>query len=812
MILFTKQGFTQISTLVAMALILSNCPVQALPTGYEVVAGDVQFASPDASTLNITSQSNQAIINYQGFNILQGEAVNFLMPNSSASILNNVIGGAASQILGTLNSNGNVILVNPTGINFGPTARIDAGSILASTLRLSNQDFLNDNYMFTQDLDSAPGAIVNQGKIAVQQGGHVVFAGGAIKNTGTITAPLGQIHLAVGDQITVAIGNGVFIDTVVDQTLQNRVEAYNTAIVNSGTLQADGGIIRAQALLKQNLYSQAVNTSGIIRVQSVEMKNGQITLLSGPTSDAIVENTGTLDVRGTETAPNGGNILLTGVTVNQSGMVLLDGHTSEAVTTDLGIVVTPAIQGLDGTMEIVSLSLSDSASGPTPGIDTTTEVQTGDTTSTIDTTVSPDSAEADAALDSSDTSTTVDTDITVDQPEDTSATTDVDISQGTSDTSVNADTDINLDGSGTSLNTETGVTLDPSNVSASIETDINLDPPDTSSGNDTNITLDPSDTSVSVDTEANVNLDPADPSVDADVSFDGSDTEINTGIDMTIDPSGETTTVDTDTSLGTTDATVNADADVTIDPSEPIDISADVDLEQPDGTQSGIDTSVSTGQPDDTLVGADTDITIDETAPLVDTDANVDSPAVSVDVDTNIELDSNDTSMDTDADANTDQPDIGTEITLELPEPSSDVNPDSLNTDDADSTVDTFGNDQTSSSPVVDQNSHSTIGSIFRQLHRLNKKGCWNEASMTGTCSPPEHNTENKGDDNETQDGLFPLNLVDLHNHFLRMVLGQSPKRTITTLDIFQKIEPEMPQAIKIPTTLKEEQSSQCAI
>ncbi len=82
-----------------------------------VVAGQASFAT-QGSSLNITN-SPRAIINWQGFSIGAGETTNFIQQNASSSVLNRVIGPDPSVIFGTLTSNGQVFLINPSGIMIG---------------------------------------------------------------------------------------------------------------------------------------------------------------------------------------------------------------------------------------------------------------------------------------------------------------------------------------------------------------------------------------------------------------------------------------------------------------------------------------------------------------------------------------------------------------------------------------------------------------------------------------------------------------------------------------------------------------------
>ncbi|MEG4467095.1 filamentous hemagglutinin N-terminal domain-containing protein [Microcoleus sp. AT9_B5] len=70
------------------------------------------------------------------FNIRQGRGAYFANPSGIANIFTRVTGGNPSNILGTLGvlGNGNLFLINPKGIVFGPNARLDLrGSFIGAT-------------------------------------------------------------------------------------------------------------------------------------------------------------------------------------------------------------------------------------------------------------------------------------------------------------------------------------------------------------------------------------------------------------------------------------------------------------------------------------------------------------------------------------------------------------------------------------------------------------------------------------------------------------------------------------------------------
>src|SRR5690606_34825070 len=113
----------------------------ANPVGGEVVAGQATIQSPDPSTLVIDQTSQKAIINWERFDIDRGETTRFVQPNSDAWVLNRITGSTEpSKILGTLQANGNVAIVNPDGILFGKDARVDVGGLIATTHDIANDD------------------------------------------------------------------------------------------------------------------------------------------------------------------------------------------------------------------------------------------------------------------------------------------------------------------------------------------------------------------------------------------------------------------------------------------------------------------------------------------------------------------------------------------------------------------------------------------------------------------------------------------------------------------------------------------------
>lgn len=123
----------------AICLALSQS-VFAMPTGGKVVDGTVTGILENGTVANGTINVNSnALIDWETFNIAKGETLNFKFGQDYLNVINHVTGSEMSQLLGALNAkNGNVYLINPNGILVGGGARIDAGSLILSTLNATD--------------------------------------------------------------------------------------------------------------------------------------------------------------------------------------------------------------------------------------------------------------------------------------------------------------------------------------------------------------------------------------------------------------------------------------------------------------------------------------------------------------------------------------------------------------------------------------------------------------------------------------------------------------------------------------------------
>ncbi len=263
-----------------------------LPTGGTVVSG-AGTVNTQGRVMTITQGSARLSMDWQGFSIGPGYTVNAVQPSSSAVGLHRVLGSDVSLIQGSLNANGHFFLINPNGVLFTPTAQVNVGSLLVSTLNLTDADVAAGRYRFG---GSSSNAIINHGRISTRQpGGTIALVAARIVNTGSLSAQQGQVLLGAGRQVTLDLGGPVKIH--VDQG------ALDALITQGGAIRADGGLVYLTAASAGDLAATVIRHTGTTEAHTLATgEKGQIYLRGGMASDRIVVG-GVLDA----SAPQGGD-------------------------------------------------------------------------------------------------------------------------------------------------------------------------------------------------------------------------------------------------------------------------------------------------------------------------------------------------------------------------------------------------------------------------------------------------------------------------------------------------------------------------
>ncbi|HEY8608061.1 MAG TPA: filamentous hemagglutinin N-terminal domain-containing protein [Noviherbaspirillum sp.] len=281
-----------------------------LPSGGQVSAGTGTIGGPSNGKLVIEQSSQKMAIDWQSFSVGAGKTVQFVQPSAEAIALNRVLGGDPSVIRGTINANGRIVLLNPNGILFGPTSKVEVASLLASTLKMSNEDFMAGNFRLEGDSTSA---VINQGSIRAADGGFVALVAGKIENVGDISVRGGEVLMGAGRKVRLDLGGPARIE--VDEAV---IDGY---IRNGGLIRAEGGKVVLTIKAAGELASLAINNEGIIEATGLARGDGGIIRLHA--EGGTVASSGQLNTSAAE--GKGGRIEVTGDRVG-----MLDGSVTDA--------------------------------------------------------------------------------------------------------------------------------------------------------------------------------------------------------------------------------------------------------------------------------------------------------------------------------------------------------------------------------------------------------------------------------------------------------------------------------------------------
>lgn len=298
-------GINRTSSGKQLLVYLINCSIvfapllhntaSALPAGANIAAGDIDIQS-FANEQLINQYSDLGIINWDDFSISADELVKILQNSPDATLLNRVTSANPSELLGALQATGKVYVVNPNGVLVGENAEINAAEFIASTLDVSDQDFLDGGEL--QFLGSSDSAVVNLGSITTENGDAILIAQ-IVDNQGEISAENGVAGLVAGQDV-------LFMPEG-DQRIrvQRSLGAeQDTGVLNSGLIEA------AQAELKAaggDVYQLGINQQGVVRASGVETVAGRVLLTA---ESGTIQHSG--DISASNADGSGGDVRIGG--------------------------------------------------------------------------------------------------------------------------------------------------------------------------------------------------------------------------------------------------------------------------------------------------------------------------------------------------------------------------------------------------------------------------------------------------------------------------------------------------------------------
>jgi len=314
--------------------------------------------APDGTGTVVTPEGNRININggslsgdganlfhsFTQFGLNHDQIANFLSNPSIQNILGRVNGGNPSIINGLIQVSGgssNLYLMNPSGIIFGPGARLNVPASFTATtatgIGLGGSWFsasgVNDyaalvgtpnSFAFTL---TQPGAIINAGDLAVESGKNLTLLGGTVINTGKLSAPGGNIAVAAvpGENLVRISQSG--------SLLSLDIQPMNVRAGGAAPLPDNGSLPVASLPQLLTGGGEVGNATGL----TVNSDGTVVLTGSGigiPKDQATTLASGTLDVSSTAPGQTGGQVQVLGSLVG-----LVDANINASGTNGGGTVL-----------------------------------------------------------------------------------------------------------------------------------------------------------------------------------------------------------------------------------------------------------------------------------------------------------------------------------------------------------------------------------------------------------------------------------------------------------------------------------------
>jgi filamentous hemagglutinin family protein len=271
--------------------------------------GTGTVVTPEGNRININGGSLSGdganlFHSFTQFGLTQDQIANFLSNPSIQNILGRVNGGNPSIINGLIQVSGgssNLYLMNPSGIIFGSSARLNVPASFTATTATGigfgsnwfSASGVNDyaalvgtpnSFAFTL---SQPGAIINAGDLAVESGKNLTLVGGTVINTGKLSAPGGNITVAAvpGENVVRISQSGSLLSLDIQpvKASDSKPDNWKLPVASLPELLTGGGEVG-------NATGVTVNSDG-----TVVLTGSGIGI---PTQTGTAIATGTLDVSG----------------------------------------------------------------------------------------------------------------------------------------------------------------------------------------------------------------------------------------------------------------------------------------------------------------------------------------------------------------------------------------------------------------------------------------------------------------------------------------------------------------------------------
>jgi filamentous hemagglutinin family protein len=311
-----------------------SCSGSGGPSGW-ISYGEANAPYINGNTMTIEQLSDKAILNWESFDIGADNRVDFVQPDTTSVALNRVWAGASpTKIFGALTANGQVYIVNRNGVLFGPEARVNVGSLIATSLDIEDETFIN-GLTSKSNITGTAGAVFSgsdSGVIVDELGEPLLFVAGENGAPGRFKADADGLPLRDDEGNLIPDANGILVEdpagvplsivsveegAIIETASGGRVILAGGNVENNGVIRTPGGQTilaagnRLYMAIDEDLHGLLVEVDldAVSDEDLAKMLAGEADLPVGK-----VTNRGTIEAER-------GTISIAGLAINQEGVL-----------------------------------------------------------------------------------------------------------------------------------------------------------------------------------------------------------------------------------------------------------------------------------------------------------------------------------------------------------------------------------------------------------------------------------------------------------------------------------------------------------
>ncbi len=269
-----------------------------------------QSVSNGETTVTTVQTGQYALLNWGTFNLGKNTTMVFDQSAGGSNAANwialnkiNDPNDRPSQILGSIQAQGQVYVINQSGIIFGGSSQINVHTLVASALDLNDTYATNPSesrFLTGQGILSTDGLTqpsfdngiagtaveVAAGAQITASGGDVLLLAPTVENDGAINTPSGQALLVGGNDVLLSTGDSYIRGFVLDanQNAPNSNGGFNYS-TTSGTAVNNGIVSAPQGNI--TIVGGTVTQNGVLTSTTSTTENGSI-LLDAQTGDLLL--------------------------------------------------------------------------------------------------------------------------------------------------------------------------------------------------------------------------------------------------------------------------------------------------------------------------------------------------------------------------------------------------------------------------------------------------------------------------------------------------------------------------------------------